>query len=78
MDASATDPAAALPVRPPAPARVPWRHSLRTRLMLWSMLTSTVLLVLVAALFYAAIRVSMIENAEDEVRSLAAHLEATP
>ncbi|WP_231120517.1 SpoIIE family protein phosphatase [Cognatilysobacter tabacisoli] len=72
MDASATDPAAALPVRPPAPARVPWRHSLRTRLMLWSMLTSTVLLVLVAALFYAAIRVAMIENAEDEVRSLAA------
>ena len=48
MDASATDPAAALPARRPASARVRWRHSLRTRLMLWSMLTSTVLLVLVS------------------------------
>ena len=71
MDASATDPVAAAP---PAPtlAPVPWRHSLRTRLMLWSMLTSTALLVLVAALFYTVIRGAMVGNAEDEVRGLAA------
>jgi sigma-B regulation protein RsbU (phosphoserine phosphatase) len=54
------------------PARRPgWRRSLRTRLMFWSSLTSVLLLLGVAAVFYAAIRGVLIENAKSEMRSLA-------
>ena len=54
------------------PARRPgWRRSLRTRLMFWSSLTSILLLLGVATVFYAAIRGVLIENARTEMRSLA-------
>ena len=50
--------------------RLGWRQSLRTRLMFWSSLTSILLLLGVAAVFYAAIRGVLIENAKTEVRNL--------
>ncbi len=53
------------------PRRPGWRRSLRTRLMFWSSLTSVLLLLGVAAVFYAAIRGVLIENAKTEMRSLA-------
>lgn len=55
-----------------APARrpLPWRRSLRTRLMLWSTLTSVLLLAGVALIFYAALRTVLVENAKAELRGL--------
>ncbi|WP_290887813.1 SpoIIE family protein phosphatase [Arenimonas sp.] len=54
-----------------AAGRLGWRRSLRTRLMFWSSLTSVVLLLGVAAVFYAALRGVLIENAKTEIRGLA-------
>jgi len=54
-----------------AAGRLGWRRSLRTRLMVWSSLTSIVLLLGVAAVFYAALRGVLIENARNEVHGLA-------
>lgn len=48
-----------------------WHSSLRTRLMFWSSLTSALLLLGVAFVFYAAVRGVLIENAKAEMRSLA-------
>lgn len=54
-----------------AAGRLGWRRSLRTRLMFWSSLTSVVLLLGVAAVFYAALRGVLIENAKTEIHGLA-------
>ncbi len=54
-----------------AAGRLGWRRSLRTRLMFWSSLTSIVLLLGVAAVFYAALRGVLIENAKTEIHGLA-------
>jgi sigma-B regulation protein RsbU (phosphoserine phosphatase) len=48
-----------------------WRSSLRTRLMFWSSLTSVLLLLGVAFVFYVAVRGVLIENAKSEMRNLA-------
>ena len=55
-----------------AGGRLPWRRSLRTRLMLWSSLTSVLLLVAVAAVFYLAVRGVLLDKARGEVEDLAA------
>lgn len=54
-----------------AAGRLGWRRSLRTRLMVWSSLTSIVLLLGVAAVFYAALRGVLIQNAKTEIHGLA-------
>ncbi|HEX4852869.1 MULTISPECIES: SpoIIE family protein phosphatase [Arenimonas] len=54
-----------------AAGRLGWRRSLRTRLMFWSSLTSIVLLLGVAAVFYAALRGVLIQNAKSEIHNLA-------
>ncbi|WP_290593112.1 SpoIIE family protein phosphatase [Arenimonas sp. SCN 70-307] len=54
-----------------APRQIPWRLSLRTRLVLWSSLTSVLLLVAVAAIFYVAVRGVLLANARTEMRGLA-------
>lgn len=51
--------------------QVPWRRSLRTRLLLWSSLTSVLLLAAVAAVFYLALRGVLIANTQAEMRGLA-------
>jgi phosphoserine phosphatase RsbU/P len=55
----------------PAIAPVPWRRSLRTRLLLWSSLTNVIVLAGVTLAFYAGARAVMIANAKAETRSLA-------
>lgn len=60
---------------------VPWRHSLRTRLVAWSSLTNVLLLAGVALAFYYGARTMVIANAKAETRGLAVQaargLEAT-
>ncbi|GAB2651417.1 SpoIIE family protein phosphatase [Arenimonas aestuarii] len=60
---------------------IPWRRSLRTRLALWTSLTSILLLAAVALIFYLAIRGVLIANTQAEMRGLsqqaAGRLEAT-
>ena len=51
--------------------RVGWRRSLRTRLMLWSTLTSVLLTAGVALVAYLGMRDLLQENVRDEVRGLA-------
>ncbi|MFY2763122.1 SpoIIE family protein phosphatase [Arenimonas sp. MALMAid1274] len=48
-----------------------WRRSLRTRLVLLSSISSALLMVVVAVIFYAAMRSLLVDNARGEVRSLA-------
>jgi len=54
-----------------AARQIPWRLSLRTRLVLWSSLTSVLLLVAVALIFYVAVRGVLLANARTEMRGLA-------
>src|SRR5690606_17536233 len=54
----------------PARRPLPWQRSLRTRLALWSSLASILLLLSVALVFYAALRVVLVQLARDELRSL--------
>lgn len=54
-----------------SPRRVGWRRSLRTRLVLLSSISSALLMVAVACLFYVAIRGLLIENARSDMRGLA-------
>ena len=60
---------------------IPWRRSLRTRLALWTSLTSILLLAAVALIFYLAVRGVLIANTQAEMRGLsqqaAGRLEAT-
>lgn len=61
----------ARPKDPAGTPKLPWRRSLRTRLMLWSSLTSVLLLAGVALTFFLTLRVVLVDKAEDEVRELA-------
>lgn len=67
------------PSHPAGP--IPWRRSLRTRLALWTSLTSILLLAAVALIFYLAVRGVLIANTQAEMRGLsqqaAGGLEAT-
>ncbi|WP_374605630.1 SpoIIE family protein phosphatase [Arenimonas sp.] len=60
---------------------IPWHRSLRTRLALWTSLTSILLLAAVALIFYLAVRGVLIANTQAEMRGLsqqaAGGLEAT-
>ncbi|KAA2285088.1 SpoIIE family protein phosphatase [Arenimonas fontis] len=60
------DAATAKPARRP----LPWQRSLRTRLALWSSLASVLLLLAVAMVFYAALRLVLVQLARDELRNL--------
>jgi len=56
----------------PAPAaRLTWRNSLRTRLLLWSGLSQMALCALLLGLFYLAARAAILANAQTEAESLA-------
>ena len=54
----------------PSRRPLPWQRSLRTRLALWSSLASVLLLLAVALVFYAALRVVLVQLARDELNSL--------
>lgn len=51
--------------------RVDWRHSLRTRLVLLSSLSSVVLMVALALVFYLAMRGLLVETGRRDMRNLA-------
>ncbi len=53
------------------PRRVGWRHSLRTRLVLLSSLSSLLMMAAVAVVFYVAMRGLLIANARSDMRDLA-------
>ncbi|HET6397729.1 MAG TPA: SpoIIE family protein phosphatase [Pseudoxanthomonas sp.] len=65
LPTSSTD-AAAAPI-----ARVRWRDSLRTRMVLWSSLLNAGLLLLTALAFYAGARALIVQNAREEAAGLA-------
>ncbi|MBO9882894.1 SpoIIE family protein phosphatase [Xanthomonas sp. D-109] len=52
------------------PSAVAWRHSLRTRLLLWGSLLQVALLLGLALLFYLGAREVMVRNAREEVAGL--------
>ena len=54
-----------------APSRVDWRHSLRTRLVLLSSLSSVVLMGALAVVFYVAMRGLLVDTVRDDMRRLA-------
>jgi sigma-B regulation protein RsbU (phosphoserine phosphatase) len=51
--------------------KVGWRHSLRTRLVLLSSLSSVLMMAAVAVVFYVAMRGLLVENARSDMRDLA-------
>lgn len=55
---------------PPVAGPIPWRRSLRTRLALWTSVTSVLLLAGVALIFYLAVRGVLIANTQAEMRGL--------
>jgi sigma-B regulation protein RsbU (phosphoserine phosphatase) len=66
----------AKPAKPAAPRRraprkVDWRHSLRTRLVVLSSISSALLLVALAVVFYVAMRGLLVDTARDDMRNLA-------
>ena len=54
-----------------APRGVEWRHSLRTRLVLLSSLSSVLLMGALAVVFYVAMRGLLVDTAGDDMRNLA-------
>ena len=54
-----------------APRKVGWRHSLRTRLVLLSTVSSLLLMAALALVFYLAMRGLLVETARSDMRSLA-------
>lgn len=54
-----------------APRKVDWRHSLRTRMVLLSSVSSAVLMGALALVFYVAMRGLLVDTARDDMRSLA-------
>ena len=63
--------------KPPAalrrrtPRRVDWRHSLRTRLVLLSTISSVLLMAALALVFYVAMRGLLVDTARSDMRNLA-------
>ena len=66
-----TKPAKPAAPRRRAPSRVDWRHSLRTRLVLLSSLSSLLLMGALAVVFYVAMRGLLVDTARDDMRNLA-------
>ncbi len=64
-------PARTAALRRRAPSRVDWRHSLRTRLVLLSSVSSALLMVALALVFYVAMRGLLVDTARSDMRSLA-------
>ena len=54
-----------------AATKVDWRHSLRTRLVLLSSISSVLLMVALALVFYVAMRGLLVDTARSDMRSLA-------
>ena len=64
-------PASHASIRRRAPRKVDWRHSLRTRLVLRSSLSSVLLMGALALVFYVAMRGLLVDTARDDMRNLA-------
>lgn len=64
-------PAKAAALRRRAPSRVDWRHSLRTRLVVLSSVSSVLLMGALAVVFYVAMRGLLVDTARSDMRSLA-------
>ncbi|HQZ32283.1 MAG TPA: SpoIIE family protein phosphatase [Arenimonas sp.] len=64
-------PASHASIRRRAPRKVDWRHSLRTRLVLLSSLSSVLLMGALALVFYVAMRGLLVDTARDDMRNLA-------
>jgi len=54
-----------------APRKVDWRHSLRTRLVLLSSISSVLLMAALALVFYVAMRGLLVDTARSDMRGLA-------
>lgn len=66
-----SQPRKAAVLRRRAPRRVDWRHSLRTRLVLLSSISSVLLMAALALVFYVAMRGLLVDTARSDMRGLA-------